>query len=131
MQQDSAAQVLYVEDDRINIVLMEEVFRRLPGWELICAETGAEAMALLHEGLRPDLLLIDMNLPDTNGMDLFARLQADPCLAGLRCAALSADDDRRQVDAALAAGFGDYWIKPIAVPRFAAQLQASLALQTA
>jgi len=72
MQLDSAPQVLYVEDDRINIVLMEEVFRRLPGWGLICAESGAEAMELLAGQTLPRLLLIDMNLPDTSGLALFS-----------------------------------------------------------
>ncbi len=122
----SARLVLYVEDDRINLVLMEEVFRRLPGWRLECAEDGAQALDLL-ESLRPDLLLIDMNLPDMSGLDLLARLRLDPRGAGLHCIAFSADDLPDQVDAARAAGFSDYWVKPIDVMKMVAALQCALA----
>jgi CheY-like chemotaxis protein len=118
--------VLYVEDDRINIILMEEVFRRLPGgWRLECAETGAQALQLL-ETLRPALVLIDMNLPDTDGVSLLGRLRSDARLQQLLCVALSADDQPEQVAAARAAGFADYWLKPIDVPRLSALLQTRI-----
>lgn len=123
--QAAAPQVLYIEDDRINIVLMEEVFRRLPGWQLECAEDGEQALALLQE-LQPDLVLIDMNLPDMSGLELLSRLRADARLQQLRCVALSADDQRDQVEAAREAGFSDYWVKPIDVPRLAEALQDTL-----
>lgn len=115
--------VLYVEDDRINIVLMEEVFRLMPGWTLHCAETGALALAALQE-MRPDLVLMDMNLPDMTGLELMARLRADATLAGLPCVALSADVMDDQLARARAAGFRDYWLKPIDVQRLRAELQA-------
>ena len=120
---EPARLVLYVEDDRINLVLMEEVFRRLPGWRLEVAEDGSQAVQLLGE-LRPDLLLIDMNLPDMTGLDLLQALRRDSRLSDIPCVALSADDLPEQVQGALAAGFHDYWPKPIDVPRFAGALQA-------
>jgi len=120
--QPSTHQVLYVEDDRINIILMEEVFRLLPDWTLVCAEDGAEALGVLDE-ISPGLVLIDMNLPDMSGMDLLARLRADARWQALPCVALSADNDDQQVRAARAAGFIDYWLKPIEVPRLKAALQ--------
>ena len=80
--------VLYVEDDRINIVLMEEVFRLMPGWVLHIAETGAQAMEMLPQ-VMPTLVLMDMNLPDMNGLQLMGLVKADPRLAQLRCVALS------------------------------------------
>ncbi len=115
-------QVLYVEDDRINIVLMEEVFRLMPGWTLHVAETGAQAMAMLPQ-VMPSLVLMDMNLPDMNGLQLIGLVRADPRLAALPCVALSADvmDDQRQ--RARAAGFQDYWLKPIDVRRLREQLE--------
>lgn len=115
--------VLYIEDDRINHVLMEEVFRRLPGWQLDCAEDGAQALQMLDE-LQPDLLLVDMNLPDMNGLELLARLRGDERLKSLSCVALSADGLPEQMQAALDAGFKAYWLKPIDVPRLVAALQA-------
>lgn len=106
--------VLYVEDDRLNIVLMEEVFRRLPGWTLDCAEDGTQALQALRDS-RPDLLLVDMNLPDMDGLELLARLRTDERFTQLTCVALSADALPEQIEAARAAGFADYWLKPIDV----------------
>lgn len=125
MHPASSPYVLYVEDDRINIVLMEEVFRRLPGWRLDCAEDGAQALSLLAEG-KPDLVLIDMNLPDMTGLDLLQKLRSEASTAELRCVALSADDLQEQVEAALQAGFSDYWLKPIDVERLADCLKTAL-----
>lgn len=124
MPERAARQVLYIEDDRIHLILMEEVFRLLPGWELVCAETGAEALALLRQ-CRPTLALVDMNLPDTTGLALLPQLRE--LQPALRCVALSADDPAEVVSAARAAGFDDYWLKPIDVPRLQAALRRLLA----
>lgn len=119
---DSSRHVLYVEDDRINIVLMEEVFRLMPDWTLHVAETGAQALEMLPR-VMPTLVLMDMNLPDMNGLQLMDKLRADERLTRLRCIALSADvmDDQRQ--RARAAGFQDYWLKPIDVRQLRAALE--------
>lgn len=129
MPERAAPLVLYVEDDRIHLILMEEVFRLLPGWELRCAETGAEALAALAE-CRPTLALVDMHLPDMTGLELITQARADASLAeaqrGLRWVALSADDPGSVVRAAREAGFDDYWLKPIDVPKLQAALQQLL-----
>lgn len=104
--------VLYVEDDRINILLMQEAFVELPQWRLHCVETGAEALAQ-WAGLQPTLVLIDMRLPDMSGLELLKALRAQPGGAALRCVAMSADNPPEWVRAARAAGFEDYWLKPV------------------
>jgi CheY-like chemotaxis protein len=108
--------VLYVEDEPLNVMLMQEVFKGRPQWRLSVANDGASGLAAAREQA-PDLLLIDMNLPDTSGLALIRRLRDDVRTAGLRCIALSADAMQPQIDAALAAGFDDYWTKPINVAR--------------
>jgi CheY-like chemotaxis protein len=118
-----ARHVLYVEDDRLNIVLMEEVFRRLPGWTLDCVEDGGQALLALRE-IQPDLVLVDMNLPDMNGLELLAALRADPRHGALRCVALSADALPEQIAAARAAGFMAYWLKPVDVRQLVEALQS-------
>ncbi len=107
--------VLYVEDEPINVMLMEEIFRRQAAWTLLVANDGEQGLQLARTH-QPDLLLIDMNLPDMNGLELLRRLRADSATQQLRCVVLSADALPDQVSTALAAGFSDYWTKPIDVP---------------
>jgi CheY-like chemotaxis protein len=103
------------------------VFRTQPHWSLHLAEDGTRGLQMARK-LTPDLLLVDLNLPDMNGLQVVQRLKADPRTARLRCVAFSADAMREQVDAALAAGFDDYWTKPLDLKRLlqllALQLQA-------
>ncbi|MFM2450238.1 MAG: hypothetical protein RIS44_2688 [Pseudomonadota bacterium] len=107
--------VLYVEDEPINVMLMEEIFRRQPAWTLLVATDGQQGLQLARTH-HPDLLLIDMNLPDMNGLEVLQQLRLDAATQHLRCVVLSADALPDQVSAALAAGFSDYWTKPIDVP---------------
>jgi CheY-like chemotaxis protein/two-component sensor histidine kinase len=106
--------VLYVEDEPLNVVLMEEIFRKRPHWTLQVAANGQEGLELARTH-QPDLLLIDMNLPDMNGLELLRRLRADAITRPIRCVVLSADVLPEQVSAAMDAGFSDYWTKPIDV----------------
>ena len=119
-------EVLYIEDEPLNMILMEEVFRAQPEWTLLVADDGATGARIAIES-QPDLILIDMNLPDMNGLALIERLRSDPRTRPLRCIALSADAMREQIDAALAAGFDDYWTKPIDVRRVLSDLGKLLA----
>jgi PAS domain S-box-containing protein len=122
-------EVLYIEDEPLNMVLMEEVFRNQPQWTLLVADDGATGTRIARES-RPDLVLIDMNLPDMHGLTLIETLRRDPRTRALRCIALSADAMREQIDAALAAGFDEYWTKPIDVPRVLADLARLLSTST-
>lgn len=114
-------QVLYIEDEPLNVLLMQEVFRAQPAWALHVAEEG-EAGIEAALRLRPDLALIDMNLPDINGMEVMRRLREHPITKDLRCIALSADAMQDQIKAARAAGFDDYWTKPIDLTRLLASV---------
>jgi CheY-like chemotaxis protein len=113
-QAEAPRRVLYIEDEPLNVMLMEEVFRLRPAWTLQVAMDGAQGLEMARTR-RPDLLLVDMNLPDMSGLEVIRALRADAATAGLHCIAFSADAMREQVDAALAAGFDDYWTKPIDV----------------
>ena len=118
--------VVYIEDEALNQVLLQEVFRARPSWRLEIAGDGAHGMAVAR-AQTPDLMLIDMNLPDTTGLALIRRLRADPATQALRCIALSADAMVEQIDAARAAGFDDYWTKPIDVSKVLTALDELLA----
>jgi CheY-like chemotaxis protein len=112
----AAREVLYIEDEPINVLLMQEVFKARPHWRLRVAINGSEGLAMARERTH-DLLLIDMNLPDMNGLQLIRELRADPSLSRQACVALSADAMQSQIDAALAAGYDGYWTKPIHIGR--------------
>ena len=122
---DAPRRVVYIEDEPLNQMLLQEVFRARPAWRLHVADDGASGLRQVRE-LAPDLVLVDMNLPDTNGLALVAALRADPATRGLRCIALSADAMEPQIAAARTAGFDDYWTKPIDVGRVLAQLDGLL-----
>ncbi len=108
--------VLYIEDEPLNVLLLQEVFKARPQWHLEIATDGESGLAAARAH-HHDLLLIDMNLPDMNGLELIRMLRADPLAADAQCIALSADAMQTQIDAALAAGFDGYWTKPINVAR--------------
>jgi signal transduction histidine kinase/ActR/RegA family two-component response regulator len=105
-------QVLYIEDEPLNVVLMQEIFRGHAQWQLHVARDGGEGVEMART-LRPDLALVDMNLPDFNGLEVLRQLRADELTRAMPCIALSADAMVEQIETALAAGFDDYWTKPI------------------
>ena len=113
----ASARVLYIEDNPVNALLVREMLAHRPAVTVSVAEDGhsgvAQALALL-----PDLILVDMQLPDIDGHAVLRALRADPRTATIRCVALSANATSGDVDAALAAGFADYWTKPIDFRRF-------------
>jgi len=113
--------VLYVEDDPVNRLLVAELLALRPGVQLMLAEDGAAGLALAGAE-RPDLLLLDMQLPDMHGSELVRALRALPQCAAGTFVALSADALPEHVQAALAAGFDAYWTKPIDFERFLAEI---------
>ena len=104
--------VLYVDDDRINTLLFVETCRHAAGVEVETALTGAEALELAPRW-QPELLVIDLHLPDTTGYELLPALRrqlAAPALPAYLC---TADDGDRVAAPARAAGFDGCWAKPV------------------
>jgi CheY-like chemotaxis protein len=98
-----------------------------PGCELRVAQDGTSGLAAARSE-RPALVLIDLNLPDISGHEVLAQLRADPATRALRCVALTADAMPANVERARAAGFDDFWSKPIEVQSFLRGLDRQLAL---
>jgi PAS domain S-box-containing protein len=113
--------LLYVEDNAVNALLVEELVRSHAGLTIEIAPTGVDgvAQALANP---PDLVLIDMQLPDISGAEVFKRLQAGPATALTPCIALSANALPEDAERALALGFVEYWTKPIDIADFLAAL---------
>jgi PAS domain S-box-containing protein len=115
--------VLYVEDNAANLQLMRHVFSLLPQAVLATASDAALGLAAaLRE--RPDLVLIDLGLPGIDGYELLRRLRAEPALAGVRCAAVTANAMPADAERVRSAGFDDYIVKPFEVEALLARLRA-------
>ena len=108
--------VLYVEDNRLNVMVMRHAIKRLPGVRLEVATDGGTGLALAQR-LRPDLLLLDMNMPVLSGIEVMQRVRADPALEKVPCVAVSANSLPEDIERAIALGFDDYITKPFAVAR--------------
>jgi len=115
--------LLYIEDNPVNVLIVEELVARCPGLEIASEPDGASGVARAAR-LQPNLVLVDMQLPDFDGHEVLRRLRADPATARIPCIALSANAMPADIERALAAGFADYWTKPIDFRAFMASLDA-------
>lgn len=109
--------LLYVEDNEVNMMIVRELLTQRPHIAFHGAPDGQSGLRRARE-LQPALMLLDMQLPDIDGLEVLRRLRADPATAAIRCVALSANAMHEDVQRARAAGFDDYWTKPIDLPRF-------------
>lgn len=104
--------VLYVEDNLSNLHLMRRLLARRPGVELLHAPDGRTALAMLRER-RPDLILLDLHLPDGPGEDVLRRVWENPATRSIPVAVLSADATPAQRRRLIACGARTYITKPI------------------
>jgi two-component system cell cycle response regulator DivK len=105
--------VLVVEDNEKNLKLVRDVLEAT-GYRTLEATTGAQAVELAAEHT-PDLVLMDIRLPDIDGVEALSRLRADERTASIPVLAVTAQamqDDRERF---LAAGFDNYLSKPVDV----------------
>jgi len=117
--------LLYVEDNRANMELVEQLITRRPDLRLFGAEDAMRGVAMARE-FQPDVILMDINLPGINGYQALKILRDDPATAHIPVLALSANAMPRDIDKGLAAGFFRYLTKPIRVSDFMAALDAGL-----
>jgi CheY-like chemotaxis protein len=120
--------LLYIEDNAVNVLVVEELVLSRPALSLICEIDGTRGLARARS-MRPDLILLDMQLPDFDGYEVIARLRADPdpVVAATPCIALSANAMQDDIRRAVAAGFFAYWTKPIDFKAFLSGLDAFFA----
>jgi CheY-like chemotaxis protein len=119
------AAILVVEDNRDNMELMDYLLRAF-GYSPTLAHGGAEAVRLARQR-PPDLILMDLQMPDMDGHEVSAEIRREPGLDGCTIVAVTAFamvGDRERI---LAAGFDGYISKPIAPESFVAQVECFLA----
>lgn len=108
--------ILYVEDNRANLQLMRQILQRVKGWELLDAANG-EMGYRLAKLERPDVVLLDINLPDISGYEVLARFKADSEMDNIPIIAISAKSEAADIKKGLDAGFSAYLTKPINIEK--------------
>ena len=104
--------LLYVDDDRINLMLFEAACAALAGVRVSTASSGNEALELACQQA-PQLLVIDLHLPDTDGPALLQALRNEAGLSDVPAFLCSADDGPTVRQIAADAGFDGCWAKPL------------------
>jgi signal transduction histidine kinase/ActR/RegA family two-component response regulator len=123
----TAGDVLYIDDTEENLQLIESLLTELrPGLALRTAMNGLDG-SLLAENRRPDVVLLDLNLPDISGEEVMRRLRARTQTGDVPVIVLSADSTSRNINRLLEAGADAYLTKPVNVPQFLDVLDRLLA----
>jgi len=115
-------QLLYIEDNPVNVMLVEELVNSRSGLSIVSEPNGELGVARARS-LGPDLVLVDMQLPDFDGFEVLRRLRAAPETAHIPCLAVSANAMPADIQRALQAGFAGYWTKPIDFAAFLASIE--------
>ncbi len=115
--------ILLVEDIELNRDLIEQLLE--DDYWVITAVDGAQGIEMAREQ-RPDLILMDMSLPEIDGWEATRRLKADPATAAVPIVALTAHAMQGDEERARAAGCDDYITKPIDEDLLFAKLRALL-----
>ncbi len=116
--------VLLVEDDPANVTLFTTILES-EGYAVETVTDGTQAQQRV-EAFRPDLILMDINLPGTDGTELLRRLRGNASTARLRILALTAHAMKGDAEKFLAMGFDGYMAKPIGLKSFRAMIRQHL-----
>ena len=113
--------VHYVEDNETNVEVMRGILAQRPQITLEVSTLGLDGLTAIRSR-RPDLILLDMHLPDVDGLELLRQLQRDPACADIPVVVVSADATPARIEEALAAGARHYQTKPLNLGAFLGML---------
>ena len=121
----SRCDVLYVEDNDANFRLVRRILERRPDISLLRADRGEVGVTLAREHC-PRLILLDLNLPDIPGTEVFQRVRAQPETQSIPIVVISADATPSQIERLLTMGARNYLTKPFNIQRFLAVVEEIL-----
>ena len=121
----AAETVLIVDDAPINLKLSRILLRK-EGFEVVTATDAEQALSIL-ESVRPDLILIDIQLPGMDGLELTRKLKENPATSNIVIVALTACAMKGDEERSLAAGCDGYIAKPIDTATIGARVRQYLA----
>ena len=114
--------LLYVEDNDDNLYMLTLWFDVAGGYEIVSAPDGAAGIAMATAEL-PDLILMDLNLPEIDGWEATRRLKADPATRDIPIIALTAHAMAGDREKALATGCDEFETKPIDFDRLLPKIE--------
>ena len=115
--------IIYVDD--VNYSLISVKTRLQKYYEVYCAESSAKLFEIL-ENIKPDLILLDVNMPDIDGYDTIKSLKSDERYADIPVIFLTANSDRESVVKGLSLGAADYIIKPFTTDKLTETIESEL-----
>jgi CheY-like chemotaxis protein len=117
--------ILYIEDNLSNLSLVRQILDEQSDIELMTAMQGSIGLELARRH-NPDLILLDLHLPDIPGWDVLAQLRADEKTRSIPTIVVSADATRRQINQLMSAGANAYLTKPLDVDQFIRALDENI-----
>jgi CheY-like chemotaxis protein len=117
--------ILYIEDNAPNLSLVEQLLEEEADTALITATEGKAGIELARKH-SPDLILLDLHLPDISGWNVLSQLQAHEATRQIPVIIISADATESQIKRLMAAGAHNYLTKPIDVPEFYRALEQTM-----
>jgi CheY-like chemotaxis protein len=114
---EDRVKVVYIEDNQTNLDLVVRILESTGQYQVIGALDGAEGLAAV-ERERPSIVLVDLDVPAVNGFEIARRLKADPDLADIPIAAVSANVLKGERQAAMDAGCASFIEKPFDIHEF-------------
>jgi len=114
--------ILYVEDNDDNVYMLKNRLSRA-GFTVIVAIDGTQGLTMATSE-QPDLILMDLTLPDIDGKEATRRIKADPATKSIPVIALTAHAMAGDKEMALAAGCDDFDTKPVDMPRLLEKIEA-------
>ena len=109
--------ILYIEDNQANMLLVQDILSEFQDIKLLTAPQAVIGLDLAN-AYQPNLILLDINLPDIDGFEAFKRLQNMEETHDIPVIAISANAMQKDIDRALAFGFRNYLTKPINISQF-------------
>ena len=123
---EESRRILYIEDNFSNVTLLDQMLTERPALELMTAMQGRVGLELARQHA-PDLILLDLHLPDIPGWQVLAQLKADQLTREIPVVVISADATSPQIKRLLSAGARAYLTKPFDIPEFFRVIDEALA----
>jgi PAS domain S-box-containing protein len=128
--EQEARRILYIEDNFSNVTLVDQMLAERPAFELMTAMQGRVGLELARQH-SPDLILLDLHLPDMPGWQVLAQLKSNHLTRDIPVVVVSADATAPQIKRLLSAGARAYLTKPLDIPEFFRVIDEALALAEA